>query len=135
MRSDARSVPASGSVYPMAKLISPARIPPRKNAFCSSVPKRMSVGPTVLRVTNGNGAPARCTSSKNTNWSVAGRPWPPYSFGQPTPSHPSAPIWRTTRRKALPPSPGSPSSARTAGVSKPVKYSRSSAESASCSGV
>src|SRR2546430_992285 len=43
----------------MAKLTSPARIPGRKNDFCSSLPKRMIVGPTVLRVTNGNGAPAR----------------------------------------------------------------------------
>ena len=35
------------------------------------------------------------------NWSVAGRPWPPYSFGQPMPSQPSAPICLTMRAPAL----------------------------------
>src|SRR5689334_12211725 len=119
----------------MAKLISPARIPGRKNDFCSSLPKRMIVGPTVLSVTNGNGAPARCTSSKKMNWSVAGRPCPPYSWGQPIPSHPSVPICRTTSRNRGLPSPGSPSSARTSGVSSRAKYSRSSLRSACCSGV
>ena len=42
----------------------------------------------------GEGAPARRVSSKKMNWSVAGRPWPPYSVGQPMPSQPSAPILR-----------------------------------------
>jgi hypothetical protein len=51
----------------------------------------MIVGPTVLRVTNGNGAPACCTSSKKMNCSTAERPCPPYSFGQPIPSQPSVP--------------------------------------------
>ena len=46
--SDARSVPELGSVYPMQKAISPARIWGRKNSFCSCVPKFMIVGPTVL---------------------------------------------------------------------------------------
>ena len=58
----------------------------------------MIVGPTVLIVTNGNGAPARWISSKRMNWSVAGLPCPPYSFGQPTPSQPSAPMRATTSR-------------------------------------
>jgi hypothetical protein len=61
--SDARSVPAEGSEYPMAKFTSPARICGRKVAFCSSEPYRISVGPTVFRVTNGTGAFARWTSS------------------------------------------------------------------------
>ena len=56
----------------------------------------MIVGPTVLTVTKGNGAPARRVSSKKMNWSVAGRPWPPNSLGHPMPSQPSLPIWRTT---------------------------------------
>ena len=90
--SEARSVPASGSVYPMAKLTSPARMAGRKNDFCSSVPKRMMVGPTVFTVTNGNGALARRVSSKKMNWSVAGRPWPPNSLGHPMPSQPSLPM-------------------------------------------
>ena len=61
----------------------------------------MSIGPTVFRVTKGNGARARCTSLKKMNWSVAGRPWPPYSFGQPMPSQPSWPIWRTSLAERL----------------------------------
>ena len=117
VRSEARSVPASGSVYPMAKLSSPARILGRKNDFCSPVPKRMMVGPTVLMVTKGNGAPARRVSSKKMNWSVAGRPCPPYSVGHPMPSQPSLPTWRTTSRQASPPSPPSTSPARTSSVS------------------
>ena len=116
VRNDARSVPASGSVYPMAKFSSPARICGRKNDFCSSVPKRMMVGPTVLMVTKGNGAPARRVSSKKMNWSVAGRPWPPNSLGHPMPSQPSLPIWRTTLLQASPPSPPSASPARTSSV-------------------
>src|SRR5256885_2020816 len=59
VRSDAKSVPASGSVYPMAKFNSPCRIPGRNRCFCSSVPMLMSVGPTVFTVTNGKGAPPR----------------------------------------------------------------------------
>src|SRR5439155_6646054 len=119
----------------MAKLISPARIPGRKDDFCCSLPKRMIVGPTVFSVTSGNGATARCTSSKKMNWSVAGRPCPPYSWGHPIPSHPSVPICRTTSRNSGLPSPGSPSSARTSGVRSCAKYSRSSLRSACCSGV
>jgi hypothetical protein len=102
----------------MAKLSSPARILGRKKDFCSSVPKRMMVGPTVLMVTNGNGAPARRVSSKKMNWSVAGRPWPPNSVGQPMPSQPSLPIWRTTWSQASPPSPPSARPARTSSVSR-----------------
>ena len=90
-------------------------------AFCASVPNRMIVGPTVLTVTNGNGAPARCTSSKTMNWSVGGRPCPPYSFGQPTPSHPSAPIFATRVRNNGLPSPDTPSAARTSSVNSSSK--------------
>ena len=52
----------------------------------------MIVGPTVLIVSIGTGAPARIDSSKKTNCSIAERPWPPYSVGQPTPAQPSAHI-------------------------------------------
>jgi len=48
-------VPASGSVYPIAKCSSPARIFGRKKAFCSPVPWICSVGPTVCSVTAGSG--------------------------------------------------------------------------------
>ena len=58
----------------MAKFTSPARIGGKKRAFISSEAKFIMVGPTVLIVTKGNGAPARRVSSKKMNWSVAGRP-------------------------------------------------------------
>jgi hypothetical protein len=77
----------------------------------------MMVGPTVLMVTKGNGDPARRVSSKKMNWSVAGRPCPPNSVGQPMPSHPSFPTRRTTSRQASPPSPPAANRARTSSVS------------------
>ncbi len=86
----------------MQKWISPARILGRKNSFCSGVPKFMIVGPTVLIVSIGTGAPLRIDSSKKMNCSMAERPWPPHSFGQPMPSQPSWPIWRTTWRTTGP---------------------------------
>ena len=54
----------------MAKMISPAAIPGKNLAFCSSVPWAINAGPTVLMVTNGNGAPAILASSKKMNCSV-----------------------------------------------------------------
>ena len=36
-------------------------------------------------------------SSEKISWSTMERSWPPYSLGQPMPSHPSVPIWRITR--------------------------------------
>ena len=79
-------------------------MPDRKKLFCSSVPNLMIIGPTVLRVTKGNGARARWTSVKKMNWSEVGRPWPPNSTGQPIPSQPSLPMRRTTERNISPPS-------------------------------
>ena len=76
----------------MQKWMSPERMRGRKSAFCSSEPKFMIVGPTVLIVSIGTGAPARIDSSKKMNCSIAERPWPPYSVGQPTPAQPSAHI-------------------------------------------
>ncbi len=58
----------------------------------------MIVGATELTVSIGTGAPARIDSSKKMNCSIGVMPRPPYSFGQPMPSHPSSPIWRTTLR-------------------------------------
>ena len=58
----------------------------------------MIVGPTVLIVSIGTGAPARIDSSKKMNCSIAERPWPPHSVGQPMPAHPSAHICFQTRR-------------------------------------
>ena len=75
----------------MQKGISPARILGRKNSFCSCVPKFMIVGPTVLIVSIGTGAPLRIDSSKKMNCSMAERPCPPHSVGQPMPSQPSLP--------------------------------------------
>ena len=62
----------------------------------------MMVGPTVLMVSMGTGAPLRIDSSKKMNCSMAERPCPPHSLGQPMPSQPSAPICLTTLRTAGP---------------------------------
>ena len=79
----------------MAKLISPARIPERKKLFCSSVPYRMSIGPTVLRVTNGKRCPGSLDLGEEDELIGGRAPCPPYSLGQPIPSQPSLPIRRT----------------------------------------
>ena len=62
----------------------------------------MIVGATELIVSIGTGAPERIDSSKKMNCSIGPRPWPPYSVGQPMPSHPSAPIFFTTSRMTGP---------------------------------
>ena len=54
----------------MQKCSSPARMRGRKSAFCSSVPNCMIVGPTVLIVSIGTGAPERIDSSKKMNCSI-----------------------------------------------------------------
>ncbi len=82
----------------MAKCSSPPRILGRKKSFCSWLPYSMIVGPTVPMVSSGSGAPARDASSLKIICSIIVRSWPPYSFGQPTPSQPSLPIWRTVSR-------------------------------------
>jgi hypothetical protein len=133
--SDARSVPADGSVYPIEKCSSPARILGRKNCFCASEPYSMIVRPTVLIVRNGIGALARQASLKKMNCSTSVRPWPPYSVGQPIPSQPSRPILRTASRQAGPPVSPAATSASTSGVMRSVKYARMSVRNASCSGV
>ena len=102
----------------MQKEISPARILGRKNSFCSCVPKFMMVGPTVLMVSMGTGAPLRIDSSKKMNCSMAERPCPPHSSGQPMPSHPSLPICLTTWRTTGPTPPARASSCSTSGVSR-----------------
>jgi hypothetical protein len=131
-------VPASGSEYPIEKWISPAAIRGRKNAFCSSVPNRMIVGPTVLMVRKGTGTRAAAASSVKMSWSNVVPPRPPYSTGHPSASHPSRPSCRTTDRYACPsPRSSSPpaSAARTSGVISSPKYPRSSRRSRSCSAV
>ena len=79
VRSDARSVPASGSEYPIEKWISPAAIFGSKNDFWAAVPNRMIVGPTVLMVRNGTGTRAAAASSVKMSWSSMVPPRPPYS--------------------------------------------------------
>jgi hypothetical protein len=58
----------------------------------------MIVGPTVLIVRNGTGAPASAASSVKISWSNRERSCPPNSRGQPRVSQPSVPICRTTSR-------------------------------------
>jgi len=76
----------------------------------------MIVGATVLMASIGTGAPARIDSSKNTNCSIGVRPWPPYSFGQPIPAHPSAAICFQMRRGSGPTPSERASSCSTSGV-------------------
>ena len=70
----------------------------RKNFFCSSVPKAMIVGATLLIVRNGTGAPAMAASSVKISESIGVRPWPPNSVGQFNVSQPSLPICATVSR-------------------------------------
>ena len=72
--SEARSVPAEGSVYPMEKWSSPRRIPGRMRSFCSGVPSCMMAGPTLPRVNSGRATPAQCDSSTRSIWSTGPRP-------------------------------------------------------------
>jgi hypothetical protein len=51
----------------------------------------MIIGPTVFKVSVGSGIPAVIASSLKMSWSIIERSWPPYCFGQPMPSQPSAP--------------------------------------------
>ena len=101
----------------MQKWMFPFRISGRNRRFCSSLPNSMSVGATELMVSIGTGAPDRIDSSKKMNCSICERPWPPYSFGQPMPSQPSLPIWRTIWRVTGPTPCSRARSARTWGVS------------------
>ena len=101
----------------MQNVSSPAAMRVRKKSFCSSVPYCMMVGPTVLMVSIGMGAPSATDSSNTMNCSTADNPRPPYSFGQPTASQPSAPIRRTMRRWTGPVPSSAPRAARTSSVS------------------
>ena len=73
----------------------------------------MIVGPTVLMDSIGTGASARWASSKKMSCSIGERSWPPYSFGQPMPSHPSAAICLTASFHTGPPISSAQSSACT----------------------
>jgi len=52
--------PAAFAEYANATRFFPVIMPSTNSRFCSSLPKRMMVGPTVLSVRNGSGKPARC---------------------------------------------------------------------------
>src|SRR5436305_14020782 len=69
------------------------------------------------------------------NCSMAVRSWPPYSLGQPIPSHPSRPIWRMASLDLGPPISPVAISSSISGVTILAKYSRSSCWRACCSGV
>ncbi len=69
----------------------PTRSAAGRIAFCASVPKRMIVGPTVLIVRNGTGAPAIAASSVKISCSSIDAPRPPYCSGQLSVSQPSRP--------------------------------------------
>src|SRR5262249_2340916 len=73
----------------------------RWNAFCSSLPQAMSVGPAWFRPTNvvvTSGAPARAYSSYQITCSMRLAPRPPYSRGHETPAQPPSNIRRCQAR-------------------------------------
>ena len=55
----------------MQKVISPLEMRGRKKSFCCWLPCSMMVGPTVLMVSMGIGAPSATDSSKQMNCSTA----------------------------------------------------------------
>ena len=81
----------------------------------------MIIGLTDMMVSVGSSTPARHASSKKMNCSIGVRPWPPYSFGQPTPSQPSAPILRSAFMYSGPPPSVTAISASYSGVTMPRK--------------
>ena len=83
-RSDARSLPDSGSDQAWAQICSPLAIFGRIRSSCSSVPCANSVGASIevpLALAR-PGAPARKYSSSNTTQCSSGASRPPYFFGQ-----------------------------------------------------
>ena len=83
-RSDARSLPDSGSDQACAQICSPLAIFGRIRSSCSSVPCANSVGASIevpLALAR-PGAPARKYSSSNTTQCSSGASRPPYFFGQ-----------------------------------------------------
>ncbi len=56
----------------------------------------MIVGATLLMVRNGTGAPAMAASSVKISWSIAERPWPPYSWASPAQATRRGPFARSS---------------------------------------
>ncbi len=91
----ATSEPESGSVYPRAKMISPARNGGRNLCFCSSEPTARMVRPTITDCPSPSvGTPARRSSSRIAVISNGSRPCPPYSTGHDAAIQPRAPSAR-----------------------------------------
>ncbi len=82
--SEARSLPASGSLNPWHQAIVPLRMPGMNCCFCSSVAHWRMVGPTSVspKKSARKGASARANSSLRTTDSMRLSPLPPYSLGQ-----------------------------------------------------
>ena len=76
---EARSLPAPGSLIPIENDSSPAQIAGRKRSFCASEPTRAMTGPVWRSATQWNptGAPQRSSSSTTTKRSTAVRSCPP----------------------------------------------------------
>ena len=118
--SDARSLPAPGSLNSWHHSSSAGRMRGSQRARCSGVPCASSVGPTRLmpiRPTS-SGARARASSSVTMKCSTAPAPRPPYSSGHGTPTH------RPPASSACHSRPNATSSARLAKRGgKPLPYS------------
>ena len=87
---------------PGTSVSSPERMRGRNRRFCSSVPHRSSVLPTILTLTVSLAArpapPPAANSSTSTTCSSLLRPPPPYSVGQ---ARPSSPCWWSVRRQRV----------------------------------
>ena len=84
VRSEARSVPAPGlGVADREVQLAGGDLRQVERVLLGRCRNRMIVGPTVLMVRNGTGAPATAASSVKISWSMRRAPRPPYSAGQP----------------------------------------------------
>jgi hypothetical protein len=68
-------------------------MPGRKNAFCSSVPRRRIVGPTIMPMPPSPPARRRLNSSRTTRAARGDISAPPYSSGHVGSSHRCAPCF------------------------------------------
>jgi hypothetical protein len=90
--SEARSLPAPGSLNSWHQISSAVRMRDSQRSFCAALPWASRVGPARLMPTRltGCGAPARAYSALKIATSTGKAPRPPYSAGQ----------WMPTQRAA-----------------------------------
>ena len=85
--SEARSLPAPGSLNPWHQISSPESMGGMKRRRCVSLPWWMSAGPSspMPRMFRIGGASARASSASKIDFSTSVAPRPPHSGGQSMP--------------------------------------------------